>query len=147
MNTTLDLVRRSGDILASVTLVPWVLRAWANEQRPITGGGSFARSVLVLHTIVQAPMTQPPEIDDHLPEGAVPVRSMVYPVQQVLDTPPGARRGLPSDDYRLHLLWRKARALGKQRRELDPWVDYDPILIDESVERWVHEGRSRYAGD
>jgi hypothetical protein len=52
--------------------------------------------------------------------------------------------------YRRHhialQMWAKARALSKAVETLQPWVDYDPILIDETTERWVCGGAVRYSG-
>lgn len=44
------------------------------------------------------------------------------------------------------VMGRIAERLGKPRKDLVAWVDYDPIQVDEDVQRAV-KGPYRYAGD
>lgn len=44
------------------------------------------------------------------------------------------------------LLAEIAQRKGKEVSELRPWVDYDPIMIDEQA-RYEAVGRVRFAGD
>ena len=48
--------------------------------------------------------------------------------------------------YETWLKWLRARELGKTIAGLRPWHDYDPIFIDERVQRWINPG-VRCAGD
>lgn len=49
--------------------------------------------------------------------------------------------------YRALLHWQVAHRLGKRVEDLQPWVDYDCIHLDEERERWLKGGMVRYAGD
>ena len=78
------------------------------------------------------------------PDGRV-LRCDVFPAIRFDDFAENTRLRYRAQ-YRAFLMWRKARAADKSPAALVPWVDYDPIAIDETVERWVRPA-GRYAGD
>lgn len=93
--------------------------------------------------IVQAPLGKPPEASDYIPANAVPgsVRADIFPVSR-FDDMAQALRSRYTGAYREYLMWRKANALQVSRAALRPWVDYDAILIDGVVARWVNGGQN-----
>lgn len=131
-------IASGASIIDRATVWPWVVHViWQREGEAI---GQHALQ------IVQRSMFDPPvEFDAGVPDGAVVLRSEIYPCTRFDDMTPTVRR-VHTNHYREYLMWRRAHALGKKREQLDPWKDYDPIMIDESVQRWLQPG-VRFAGD
>jgi hypothetical protein len=127
----------AGAIIERATLWPWIVDAcWSRTQ------GIGQRSV----SVVQAPMHQPPQAEDHIPADAQLLRADVFPATRFDDMTPTVRVVYRSQ-YSAFLMWRKAHALGKTVAELQPWTDYDPVTVDEAVQRWINPSVVRFSGD
>jgi hypothetical protein len=118
------------------TLWPWVIKLTY-----LTASGCTETST----TILQSTAADAPQPEALLPHGAELLRSDVFPATRFENMRADVRdRYKPQ--YRAFVMWRKARAADKSQAEMQPWVDYDPIAIDESVERWARPV-GRYCGD
>jgi hypothetical protein len=126
----------AASLIERATLYPWVVQ-FTYSSTP--GIGMFGLR------IVQAPMHNPPRAENFIPEGAELLREDTFPAMRFEDMSQG-RRGRYRSHYRAFLMWRRAHALQVQVENLRPWVDYDCVLIDETVERWVNRG-VRFCGD
>lgn len=116
--------------LENATLWPWVLKL----TYTLHGG-----QVTSTH-IVESVIAQPPNELEFLPDGAEAVTADVFPASRFDDMPlPTRARYAPQ--YRAFLLWRAAKAIGKQVADMRPWVDYDPVGKDERVQSWLRPGR------
>lgn len=135
-NDLLAATAGSAAVIERATLHPWV----------VSVGYHFTPGVHhVILDVVERRMDDRPDPLGFLPTGAELNRAEVFPAARFDDMPAATReRWMPH--YRAFLMWRKAKALGKHVAEMTPWVDYDAILVDESVQRWAKPG-VRYTGD
>ena len=122
---------RNSVALERNTLHPWVITA------QYLGIGLIATQRLI--KIVQAPLRQRPDAQDHLPVGAIVLTEDSFPAERfagmALEVRPRYRA-----QYEAFLMWRKAHALGKPRAEMVPHVDYDPVAIEAKVAGWIRPG-------
>lgn len=86
--------------------------------------------------VVESPASESPLGDDLLPAGAELLRSDVMPAARFGDMGEPARYRYEAE-YRVFLLWRLAKALGKPVDQLQPGVDIDATLMDKRVSRWL----------
>jgi hypothetical protein len=113
--------------LERATVWPWIIDlCWSRDP-------GIGRRTLV---VVQAPMHAPPVPEELVPLGAILTRADSFPATRFDDMTPRTRE-VYKPQYRAFLMWRKARSADKSPAEMQPWVDYDPCAIDESVERWA----------
>lgn len=119
-----------GRKLENATLWPWVLKL----TYTLHGG-----QVTSTH-IVESAVSQPPNELEFLPDGAESVTADVFPASR-FDAMSLATRPRYAPQYRAFLLWRAAKAIGKQPCDMRPWVDYDPCGKDERVQSWLRPGR------
>ncbi len=111
------------------TVHPWIVEAcWSRVE-------NCAQRTIV---VVQAPLSEHPEAEDHIPAGARFLRGDVFPAMRFEDFGP-AQRERYRDHYRAFLLWRVARAHGKTVDEILPQAEGS---VRERVERWVKPGCS-----
>jgi hypothetical protein len=135
-NDLLASLANQAAILEKCTVYPWVVAV----------GYHFTPGVhhLGLH-ITERRMSDAPDPLGFLPAGAELNRAEVLPAAR-LDDMPARGRERYKPHYRAYLMWRKAKAIGKQPVELQSWADYDPVLIEEDVQRWAAPG-VRFGGE
>jgi hypothetical protein len=114
------------DILARCTVHPWVV----SLVYRLNGATEFRT------LIVRAPLAEAPQAHDHLPADAELLRADIFLADRFEDMPQSVRPRY-TGQYRHFLMWRRAWALRKELSELEPWVDYDAIDVDNRVQRWV----------
>lgn len=131
-----ELAASAGDILANCTIYPWVIIV-----RYVDSQG---RLQIVRH-IVESSLVNEPIGADLVPDGALQPHVHTFPATFFDDMSTEGRIRY-RQEYKAFLMWRRAKALGKAVADLAPWADFDPIHIDESVERWV-KPVGRCAGD
>lgn len=135
---------QSADILARCTLYPWIVTVhYVRHEWRRDGGRApiFEQRIAV----VQGTLADMPDAAAFMPDGAEFHKADVFPAPRFDDMKPEQRQRYRAQ-YRAFLMWRKAHAFGKTVEQLQPWTDYDPVLIDESVERWA-KPFGRYCGD
>lgn len=126
----------AGAVLARCTVYPWMVVVTYRDA---------AGNVAMVRQVVEGLLSEPPCATGYVPEGGELMRADIFPATRFEDmNDTGRARYRP--EYRAFLMWRKAKALGKAVAQMVPWTEYDPILIDETVERWVKPA-CRYAGD
>lgn len=122
-------------ILARCTVHPWVVSVTFR----LAGQVKFE-----MH-IVRAPMAEPPAPEVLLPADAELLSADVFVADRFEDMAPATRQRY-TNQYRRFLMWRRAWALRKSIAELEPWVDYDPVVIDAAVARWARPGCNGLGG-
>lgn len=123
-------------LLARLTTYPWVV-----ELRLLTNGRQ-ERTI----KIVQCPTGTSPEPEDMVPDGSTLNGYSVFMAER-FQTIPVLARGQWKPHRREWLMWIRAKDLGMQASDMQPWLHYDPVQIDEDVERWAHGPNVRFAGD
>ncbi len=131
-------------ILARCTLWPWIITVHYVRKEWRRDGGS-ARYYEQRIEILQATLADMPEASDLVPEGCEFQKADVFPATRFDDMAIDVRQRY-KQQYRAFLCWRKARAADKSPAELVPWVDFDPVDLDETCERWARPA-CRLAGD
>lgn len=133
--------------LERCTFYPWIVQVAYRERVAYPDGSTVTEFPRYRERIevVQATLLDPPDELQFVPEGAEFLRADVFPATRFDDMTPLVRANYKRH-YRAFLMWRKAHALGKPVAQLQPWTDYDPVLVDENCERWACPG-VRYAGD
>jgi hypothetical protein len=135
-NDLLAGLANQAQILERATAHPWVVAV----------GYSFTPGVYQLGiNIVERRMSDAPDPLGYLPAGAELNRYEVFPAARFDDMPASSRYKW-KPHYRAYLMWRKAKAIGKQPAELQSWAEYDPVQIDEDVQRWASPGM-RFGGE
>lgn len=117
----------AGAVLARCTLYPWMVVVTYRDA---------AGNVAMVRQVVEGLLSEPPCATGYVPDGAEFMRGDVFPATRFDDMTPETRARYKAE-YRDYLMWRKAKAYGKTVVQLVPWVDYDAVMLDESVERWV----------
>lgn len=123
-------------LVASLTQYPWIIEM--TYRLP----GQEPQRAIEIRMSTLAEMPHPADI---LPPEAELLHCDVFVATRFDDMPESVRQGYKAH-YRAFRMWRKARALGKEVSAMQPHIDYDPIAIDEAVERWATPF-GRYAGD
>lgn len=132
----LNSIANQAAILERCTVYPWVVAVGYHITPGVHQLGI---------NITERRMSDAPDPLGYLPTGAELNRYEVFPAARFDDMPANTRfKWKPH--YRAYLMWRKAKAIGKQAAELQSWTDYDPVLIDESVQRWAAPG-VRFTGE
>ena len=131
-----ELAASAGAILANCTIYPWMVSVRYAEP-----GGR----VQVARHVIEGLLHSPPDGVPLTPDGCECLSVVTFPATHFDDMPLEMRQRFRAE-YKTYLMWRKAKAFSKPVAELVPWKDYDPVHIDESVERWV-KPFGRYAGD
>lgn len=126
----------AGSILAKCTVYPWLVTVTYRTPEGVTR---------LDRQVIEALMSEAPDPLAFVPDGCEFMRADVFPATR-FDDMNDAGRARYRPEYRAYLMWRKAKALGKAVGELVPWVDVDPVLIDENAERWV-KPVGRYCGE
>lgn len=118
----------TASILERCTVWPWVVDVcWSRVE------GIGMRTIHV----VAAPMSQPPDPHDYIPEGAMLLRGEVFPATRFDEMTPHVRR-LYSAHYRAFLLWRRATTSGLKVDEFIASPEYDESEIASRVAYWEH---------
>ena len=120
-------------IAAKYTIWPWVVTV--NYTLRDSKGKSYPEQRIV---VVMAPMSAAPDALDLMPDGATFLRADVFPATRFEDMGPDARMRY-KEQYRAFLMHRKARAFGMEPDQMVPWEHYDPVMIDETVQRWAKQ--------
>lgn len=121
-----------GTAVDRATLHPWVIETcWSRVA------GCAQRTI----TVVQAPISAPPEAQDLVPDDAEVLRVDVFPATRFNDMRAGVRERY-RDHYRAFLLWRVARAHGKTIEQMLPEAD---ASVSERVDRWARPELARSA--
>jgi hypothetical protein len=128
---------RVSSIIARATIEPVVYVVTTFYR----AGKSAYRRVDVL----QGSREEAPIAEHLLKSGEVFLRSFIQRADS-LEAMPADQRQTYREQYRELLTWRSCQNHGVERAEAHPWEDYDPISVDEEVQRWMHPG-VRYAGD
>lgn len=123
-------------IIERATVYPWIVEA---VYSPTTG------LAMTKTVVVRAPLHEPPDPHDLVPEGAMLLRGEVYPASKLDDMPPASRRDRISHFIAMYL-HRKALIADKPVDELKGWLDFDPIHLDEETRRWANPG-VRFTGN
>jgi hypothetical protein len=137
------------------TVWPFVCTLFVQHRVKYHDGTSaidFERTEL-FREIRQAPRAKPPAAEDIVAAlgllEPVVMRADIFPAQHFDDMNVDAR-GRYKAEYRAYLLWRQAHAAGLIPADMQPWAEgpsgYDPIAMDERVERWARPG-VRFTGD
>ena len=114
-------------ILAAATVHTYVVVTYHVEP----GNGVARRSI----EVVQAKSR--PDPDAFIPKGARFIRAHVWAVDDLRALPVDMRGHGLASEWRAYLLWCKAQDLGLPVAAMQPWVDYDPIMLDADVSSWV----------
>lgn len=111
---------------ATATPLPYVVAATFSigNQRCLTVAVEWAANSLGLAA------------EDLVPEGAQLLRGEVFPAARLADMALSQRKQY-RPHYSAYLLDRRARQLGVERADLRPWVDFDPIATEASVNAWA----------
>lgn len=80
-----------------------------------------------------------------VPPGCELMRTELMPVER-LHALPVSQRGRYRAAFVAYWMWRRSRSIDKPLADMKPHTDYDPILMDEEVRRWV-QPVGRYCGD
>ena len=80
-----------------------------------------------------------------VPDGSTLDGYSVFMAERFQTMPVNARKPW-KPHRRAWLMWIRAKDLGMQVSDMQPWLHYDPVQIDEDVERWVHGPGVRFAG-
>jgi hypothetical protein len=137
------IVENAASALARSTLYPFVVSV--RYQHTVTADGATYPRVVFDSRVIEAPLTEQPTGDELVPDGAKLLWKRVICGAQ-FDDMSRQQRSDHAPEYRQILMWRKAKAVGKARDAMVPWTDYDPVGMDETLERWLNPG-VRYAGD
>jgi hypothetical protein len=134
---------RGAQAIERATLWPWIVTVGYSVTTVADDGARVTRYGQRTE-VVQSTLAEIPDATALMPEGADFLRADVFPATRFDDMSAETR-----EKYRTHyqafLMWRRAHALGKTVADLVPWVDYDAVFIDESVQRWAF-GAQRYCG-
>lgn len=122
--------------LAQLTAWPWVV-----ELVYLKPDGTHERNIVV----AESPLAQHPDSDALVPDDCELLRSVAIPGSRFNDMAGHVRQSHKAH-YRALLFWKLAKARGVSVKDLQASNDYDPIALDEGVERWAKPG-CRFAGD
>jgi hypothetical protein len=122
-------------VVAAATYVVWVVELTYLQD-------DVQRSTIVVD---RAPLSARPQTEELLPAGAELLRAESMPVCRLRDLPVDRRHNYRRH-YRAFLMWNRAQDNGMRSDDMVPHVDYDPIAIDEDLQRWVRP-LNRYCGD
>ena len=142
----LTLARRASDVINSCTVWPWVVSVAYQTMVNYGHGQHEALPRFTERTVIlQRPMGDAPDGLDLVPVDGQFIRARIYPATRFEDMP-ASIRARHKGDYMAFLKWKASMVRGKDQEALEPWADYDPIQLDETVERWAKPG-VRFAGD
>lgn len=123
-------------VLVGATLWPYIIRLTY-----VAKSGNIRTDTHV----VQGTIHNTPDGLDLLPEGAEEWVIGIMPASKLIDLEVN-RRPQYKRHYEAYLMWRKAKSKGMAVSDMRPWKDYDPVFIDENVQRWL-QPVGRYCGD
>lgn len=129
MLTIADFARQA-DILAACTVYPWV----------VTVRYAVGPQITEEHKVILAPLAEPPEPHDMLPEGAVLHRSEVFPATRFDTMSLPSVRARYGAAYKAYRVWRKARAHGMTPAQLLASDLVIPEYWTAAVDRWITQG-------
>lgn len=115
----------------------WVIRWSAIVQ--VDGAPTFEVGTAFVEAVHQ------PDPFEHLPDDCELPRGEVFQAAR-FDTFAVEQRQHYKGAYRDYLMHRAARKAGLQREQMQPWVHYDAIAIDEAVQAWACGGGVRFSG-
>jgi len=119
---------RMAAAIERATVYPYVVTAlWRNADSSIGG----TREVL------QRGRHEAPTAEAVLPVGAVFLSGKVTPAEAFDSMETLFEREQHRAEYGTFRLWRTLHAAGKSVDSAVPWVDYDPVYVDECVRRWM----------
>ena len=122
---------------------PWTWTNVIDAIDDLPEGGTYERpngDIDTVIDIVETPMSKPPYAEDTLGgHGAVRVvKASIFPATMFLDLKAVDQAGY-SSAFRAYQLWSRARAVGKDVRDLQP-SDYDETYLDLEHRQWLSAG-------
>lgn len=127
-------VAPSQAVIAAATVVVWVIE--------LTYLLDDVRESTVV--VERSPLAARPDGEDLIPAGAELLRAASFPAE-AFRSMPAMERLKHRRHYRAYLLWCRAMDAGKKPDDMRGHVGYDPVMLDEDVERWARPGF--YSGD
>jgi hypothetical protein len=131
-----NIIHDAARALARATVYPFIVRAYAEKA-----DGTCE----LFAEVIERPLHHAPIGHDVIPKDAKLLWASIYPASRFDDMNRGQRES-HRGDYHMYLMWRRAKAIGKAREDLVPWVDYDAVMIENEVLRWMNPV-GRYWGD
>jgi hypothetical protein len=137
-------LRRSGDAPPAPAPQLFIV-AGSYVKRETVDGSTFPRFVPVL-CVVEASSAADISPYSVAPLNAQCVRMTISPASD-LDLVPTEARHLMKMQKRAVVMHALAKVCGEPVYTMVPWRDYDPIQVDEQVERWAKGRGVRFASD
>jgi hypothetical protein len=131
-----NIIHDAARALERATVRPFIVHAYVDKE---DGTGELYAEV------IERPLHNAPIAEDVIPKGALLRWASIYPAARFDDMTLEQRESHRAD-YHMYLMWRRAKAIGKAREHLVPWVDYDAVMIENEVLRWMNPV-GRYWGD